>query len=74
MKYIKKKDLVNGSKYWVRLPENMPNGKLNEVLLKSITATTVSVDLAHIDNPYRMITTFQFNTIDFVELIGGYFD
>ena len=69
MKYLKKKQLVNECTYWVRLPENMPNGKLNDVVLKSQTATTVSIDLAHINAPYRNTQTYQFNTVDFIERI-----
>ena len=55
--------------YWVRLPENMPNGLLNKVLVTGKSGITVSVDLSHKDCRFRNINTYQFSTIDFIEKI-----
>jgi len=69
LKYIKKKDIVNGAKYWARLPHNMPTGALQEILVKSVSKFTITVDLANMESPYRNIATYQYSSIDVVERI-----
>ena len=47
----------------------MPMGALQEILVKSVSKFTITVDLANDDSPYRNITTYQYSSIDIVERI-----